>query len=113
MFQNDDFVEVYSKTTDDKQIVPRSWLGHPVLGADFEVVPSVRALGAKSDTVAAIVEAVGQDRAKAAAALEVEQASDKPRSTLIDSLQAVLDASSPDSPDQPGTSETPTPADGQ
>jgi len=88
MFQNDDFVEVYAKTTGEKQMIPRKWLDDPNgLGKNFSTVPSARA-----DTVAAILEAVGDDKAGAAAALKAEQAKDKPRSTLIEALQAVIDA---------------------
>jgi hypothetical protein len=105
MFQNDDFVEVYAKATGEKQMIPRSWLGQPI-GEPFSTVPSARA-----DTVAAILEAVGDDKAGAAAALEAEQAKDKPRSTLVDALQAVIDAPPPTDP--PGSSDGTTPAAGQ
>ena len=37
------FIEVYSKTTGRKQWVPEHYIGNPVLGADFEIVPSKRA----------------------------------------------------------------------
>jgi hypothetical protein len=105
MFQNDDFVEVYAKTTGEKQMIPRSWLGQPI-GEPFSTVPSARA-----DTVAAILDAVGSDKAGAAAALEAEQAKgDKARSTLVDGLQAVIDAPPTD---PPGSSDGTTPADGQ
>jgi hypothetical protein len=104
MFQNDDFVEVYAKATGEKQMIPRSWLGQPI-GEPFSTVPSARA-----DTVAAILEAVGDDKAGAAAALEAEQAKDKPRSTLVDALQAVIDAPLTD---PPGSSDGTTPAAGQ
>jgi hypothetical protein len=40
-----------------------------------------------------------------------EQAKDKPRSTLVDALQAVIDAPPPTDP--PGSSDGTTPADGQ
>ena len=36
------FVEVYNKKTKVKARVPEHWLGHPTLGKDLEVVPSVR-----------------------------------------------------------------------
>lgn len=39
----DGFVEVYSKTTGKKHIVPEQWLGHPVLGKNFAETPSARA----------------------------------------------------------------------
>ena len=32
-------VEVYSKTTKEKQNVPAHWIDHPVLGRDFAVTP--------------------------------------------------------------------------
>lgn len=110
MFQNDDFVEVYAKTTGEKQMVPRAWLDDEVLGKDFEVVPSARAVDptGKPPTIDEVLAEVGDDQALAAAALEAEQAREKPRSTLVEKLQAVIDTP-PDSSD-PG--ETP-PADGQ
>ena len=37
------FVEVYSKTTGQKQTVPRDWLASEVLGADFSLTPTARA----------------------------------------------------------------------
>lgn len=43
MFQNDDFIEVYAKSTGEKQIIPRVWLDNEVLAKDFEVAPSARA----------------------------------------------------------------------
>lgn len=33
-------IVAYSKTTHDKQIIPESWLDHPVLGRDFARTPS-------------------------------------------------------------------------
>jgi hypothetical protein len=38
-------------------------------------------------TIAQVVDWVGEDSGKAARALEVEQAADKPRSTLVETLQ--------------------------
>lgn len=43
------------------------------------------------DTVEAILKDVGEDKAKAKAALDAEQAKETPRSSLVDKLQAVLD----------------------
>ncbi|AIY17783.1 hypothetical protein GUY44_07145 [Pimelobacter simplex] len=40
---NDGFVEVYAKSTGQKQWVPEHYLEHPVLGRDFEETPSSRA----------------------------------------------------------------------
>lgn len=33
------FVDVYSKTTGNKQTVPEEWLSDPVLGKDFRKTP--------------------------------------------------------------------------
>lgn len=110
MFQNDDFVEVYSKTTGEKQMVPRGWIGDEVLGKDFEIVPSARIVDpdAKPPTIDTVLTEVGEDKAMAAAALEAEQGREKPRTTLLDKLQAVIDTptSSPNQDENP-------PADGQ
>lgn len=38
-----EFVSAFSKTTGVKHSIPRKWLGHPVLGKDFELTPSQRA----------------------------------------------------------------------
>lgn len=46
----------------------------------------------KPATVDDILAEVGDDKEKAAAALEAENASDKPRVSLVGKLQAVLDA---------------------
>lgn len=35
----DGFVSAYSKTTGRKQRIPAHWVGHPVLGRNFEVAP--------------------------------------------------------------------------
>lgn len=45
----------------------------------------------KAPTVAGILEAVGSDPVAAADALASEQAAEKPRKSLIDGLQAVID----------------------
>lgn len=37
------FVEATSKTTGQKQTIPGSWIGDPVLGADFELSPAAKA----------------------------------------------------------------------
>jgi hypothetical protein len=105
LFQDDDFVEVSSKTTGVKQMIPRVWLGQP-LGADFELTPTERALepSAKPPTIEEVLAEVGEDKALAAAALEAEQAREKPRTGLTTKLQAVVDA-----PPQSTTD----PADGQ
>jgi hypothetical protein len=43
LFQDDDFVEVSSKTTGVKQMIPRVWLEDPEgIGKDFELTPSGR-----------------------------------------------------------------------
>lgn len=34
-----EFVDVYSKTTGQKQTVPAAWLDHPVLGQDLRKTP--------------------------------------------------------------------------
>lgn len=34
------FVEAFSKTTGQPQTIPASWIGDPVLGADFELTPA-------------------------------------------------------------------------
>lgn len=34
------FVEVYAKSTGNKQLVPEHWLDHPVLGRNFSKTPS-------------------------------------------------------------------------
>lgn len=39
----DGFVSAYSKSTGQKQRIPRHWIGHPVLGLDFELTPSSKA----------------------------------------------------------------------
>jgi hypothetical protein len=44
----DGFVEVYAKSTGNKQWVPEHWLDHPVLGRDFEKTPSARAIEAQT-----------------------------------------------------------------
>lgn len=45
------FVEVYSKTTGRKQVVPARWLDHPRLGRDFQTTPKARARrGAQTST---------------------------------------------------------------
>ena len=38
-----DFAEVYSKTTGEKQAVPRDWLDDDVLGSDFSLTPTAAA----------------------------------------------------------------------
>lgn len=38
-----DFVDAYSKSTGLKQRIPARWVGHPVLGKDFQLTPSARA----------------------------------------------------------------------
>lgn len=42
----DPFVSAYAKSTGLKQRIPRHWLGHPVLGRDFELTPSAKAASA-------------------------------------------------------------------
>lgn len=37
------FVEVYSQTTGKKQVVPRHYLDHPVLGKNFRLTPKAKA----------------------------------------------------------------------
>jgi hypothetical protein len=37
-----ELVEVASKGTGIKQVVPREWLDHPVLKGDLQIVPSAR-----------------------------------------------------------------------
>ena len=39
----DNFVSAYAKSTGVKQRIPRHWIGHPVLGRDFELTPSAKA----------------------------------------------------------------------
>ena len=45
-----EWVDVYSKTTGQKQTIPAEWLDHPVLGADFRKTPLTTAAEAKSTT---------------------------------------------------------------
>jgi hypothetical protein len=45
----DDFVEVYSKTTGAKQMVPPHFIDHPVLGKDFTPTSAGREVLALSD----------------------------------------------------------------
>lgn len=45
-----EWVDVYSKTTGQKQTIPAEWLDHPVLGADFRKTPLTAAVEAKSTT---------------------------------------------------------------
>lgn len=40
----DAFVDVYAKSTGQKQRIPKHWLDHPVLGRDFVLTPSARAV---------------------------------------------------------------------
>lgn len=110
MFQNDDFVEVTSRSTGVNQMVPRAWLDDELLSRDFEVAATVRALdpNEKPPTISAVLEQVGDDKALAAAALDAEQARETPRSTMIAKLQAVIDT--PDDSSNPGE---PTTAPGQ
>lgn len=37
------FVYAVAKATNEKVMIPRRWLGHPVLGKPFKTVPSERA----------------------------------------------------------------------
>lgn len=46
------FVDVYSRTTNAKQVIPASWLDHPILGADFEKTPRQKASEKKAETEA-------------------------------------------------------------
>lgn len=48
--------------------------------------------GKSVTSVPAILESVGDDKAKAQAALDAENATDKPRTTLVTSLEAILKA---------------------
>ena len=43
------FVSAYSRATGRKQSVPRHWIGHPVLGANWALTPSQRARDAARD----------------------------------------------------------------
>ena len=36
------FVDAYAKSTGQKQLIPESWLDHPVLGQDFELTPRAK-----------------------------------------------------------------------
>ncbi len=42
----DGFVSAYSKTTGQIQRIPADWIGHPMLGRDFELTPEEQALQA-------------------------------------------------------------------
>lgn len=44
-----EFVEVYSKTTKQKQTVPAHWLEDPVLGEDFQKTPVTKAADKAKD----------------------------------------------------------------
>jgi hypothetical protein len=94
--QDDDFVFVLNKNG-ETQSIPRKWLDNPELSKGFTLADTAQSLGASDGTVAAIVTAVGDDKAKAAAALAAEQAKgDKARKSLVAELQAVIDAPSTD-----------------
>lgn len=43
------FVDAYSKSTGLKQRIPARWVGHPVLGKDFDLTPSARASAATAE----------------------------------------------------------------
>lgn len=58
----------------------------------FLEVVDASADSGKPSTVDEILDAVGDDPAKAAAALEEENAAKKPRKSLVEKLQAVVDA---------------------
>lgn len=67
--------------------------------AEDGMLEKVKATAAASsdpapDTVEAILAEVGDDQAKAAAALEAENAKDKPRSTLVSKLEAIANPAS-------------------
>ena len=46
-----EFVNAYAKSTGKKQRIPKHWLGHPVLGRDFQLTPSARAAEEADQTV--------------------------------------------------------------
>jgi hypothetical protein len=107
MFQNDDFVEVYAKTTGEKQMIPRKWLDDPKgLGENFELTPSGREAARVADgpsldwtlkELEAHADSVGADHTGLRSKAEV--------------LEAITAAT--DSSDQPGSDENTDPADGQ
>ena len=47
-----DWVDVYSKTTGRKQVVPARFLDHPVLGADLRKTPLARSKAGNNDSPA-------------------------------------------------------------
>ena len=47
------FVEVYAKATGRKQIVPETWLNHPVLGRDIRKTPLSESQQRKAEAILA------------------------------------------------------------
>lgn len=97
-----DFAQVVDADGKDLPPVPKHW-GADQLPAGAEKKAKAKSSGSTStsgsaqepanpDTVAAIVKDVGDDKAKAQAALEAEQAKgDEARSSLVEKLQAIVD----------------------
>lgn len=48
-----EFVEVYAKATGRKQIVPATWLNHPVLGREIRKTPLSESQQRKADATVA------------------------------------------------------------
>lgn len=73
---------------DLKRLVRKKFL---VEKKDEEKAKSAASSTPNPDTVEGILKEVGDDKAKAKAALDAERAKETPRSSLVDKLQAVLD----------------------
>lgn len=103
----DGFVSAYSKSTGLKQRIPRHWIGHPVLGRDFELTPSAKA---------AVIEEIGdpseswkrEDLDKHAQKLGLDTTDLPNKGEVLAAIEAAAaEADTQDSDDDPSSDETP------
>lgn len=111
----DGFVSAYAKSTGLKQRIPRHWIGHPVLGRDFELTPSAAAAIQQE----AEVEAGGPPSEswtrpaldEHAAALGIDPSGMANKREVLAAIDAAVNAGTPDPAGTPPSDETPATGD--
>lgn len=109
-------ISAYSKSTGEKQLIPKHWIGHPVLGRDFELTPSAVAAAQQ-----AVVQEVGEpseswkreDLDKHAHTLGLDTTGLPNKGEVLAAIQAAVAEAenTQDSDDNPSPDETPATGD--
>ena len=109
---NEGFTTVYAKATGAPHLVPNHYLTNPALMGPFQTTKPGAFDPAVGGNVPATLDWVGDDAARAEQILELEEAAEHPRTSLIDPLVALIESATNPDGGTPPEDNTDTPATG-